>query len=199
MRDPDGTLKTFVDVGAHQGQTLWEVCKPEYAFDEIHAIEPMPAQHASLVRSFWGDPRVRIHGFALGEAFGVLTMYGTNDQLEASAFPSKNDVDATVRTEVACVAASSFFAGLPEGEIVVLMNCEGAEVVILRDLLDTGTISRISHLLVDFDIRKVVGLEHLEEGIRAELAAVPDLDAVTQWPEAPTHQEQVAAWLTNLA
>jgi hypothetical protein len=77
------------------------------------------------------------------------------------------------------------------------MNCEGSEAVILRDLLDTGDIKRLSRLLVDFDIRKVPGMEHLEEGLRAELAAVDGLDVTMEWPEAPTHQEQVAAWLTS--
>lgn len=37
-------MRIFLDVGAHDGQTLAEVLKPEYRFDRVYAFEPMPAQ-----------------------------------------------------------------------------------------------------------------------------------------------------------
>ena len=181
----------FVDVGAHEGQTIDEVRR--WGFDVIHAIEPMPAQAKHLRERFAFDPRVVVHEFALSHTSGLTMMYGTNDALEASLYPSKDDVDDHVQTCVRAVRASAFFRAMPRG-CVVQMNCEGAEIVILEDLLDSGQIARIGHLLVDFDARKVPELHDAPRSIVARLAAT-GVDYRTTFPDLPVHGESVACWL----
>lgn len=187
-------MKIFVDVGSHEGQTIEEVIKLEWGFDLIFALEPMPTQFNVLQHKFGSDHRVLTLPFGLSSVSGMFPMFGTNDELEASLFATKNDVDESVVTTAPMMSASEFFSSMPTGVLYCNMNCEGAEVLILTDLLESGAIGKISHLLVDFDIRKVRGLELLEGTLRSRL----DESGVSwscDWPEADTHQEQVAAWL----
>lgn len=190
-------MKIFVDVGTHEGQTLEEVVKPEYDFDLIFGLEPMPREYRVARRAFLGDPRVKVLNVGLGAATGALVMYGTNDQLEASLFREKNDVNTSAQTAVDIMDARGFFEGLPEGTVFVNMNCEGAELPILTRLLDSGSIKRINYLLVDFDIRKIPHLASQEEDLRSGLDA-SDVSWTCEYPEAETHQEMIAAWLRGV-
>lgn len=185
----------FVDVGAHEGQTIEEVRRYCYPFDVIHAIEPMPEQAAWLRERFRFDPRVIVHQFALSHTSGWTTMFGTNDHLEASLYAAKNDVDENIRTSVRAVRATQFFGTIDAG-CVVNMNCEGAEVVILEDLLGSGEVERIAHLMVDFDARKVVGLEEAPRTIVKGLEQT-NVDYRLMYPDLPTHAEQIAGWLES--
>jgi FkbM family methyltransferase len=190
-------VRVFVDIGSHVGQTIEEVLEPRWGFDLIYAIEPMPFQAAVLRQRFTAEPRVKLHEFALANRDGALTMYGTNDELEASVFPEKDDVDTQVRTTVRCVDAASFFEEIARDvpQIVVNLNAEGAEVLILDRLIETGWIHAITELLVDFDIRKVRGREHNEVRIRAALTDAGFDRWTSEYPDLPTHREQIAAWL----
>lgn len=120
-------------------------------------------------------------------------MYGSNEMLEASLYAGKDDVDRSVRTTVRAVRASAFVRGVGSG-LVVNMNCEGAEVPILEDLLGSGQIRRIAHLLVDFDARKVPDLEDAPRSIVARLETV-GVDFRTTFPDIPGHGAQIASWL----
>ena len=186
----------FVDVGAHEGQTIDEVRRADYPFDVIHAVEPMPVQAAMLRQRYFYDPRVIVHEFALSHTSGLTTMYGTNEALEASLFPTKLDVDPKVQTTVRAVRASGFFEVCGDG-LVVNMNCEGGEVPILEDLLATGSIERIAHLMVDFDARKVVGMETAPRQIVKGLEQT-NVDYRLTYPDLPTHAEQIACWLRTV-
>lgn len=191
-------MRIFVDVGSHIGQTIEEVVKPRWSFDEIHAIEPMPAERYVLHQRFHADPRVKIWAFALGDYDGSTVIFGTNEFLEASVWPEKDDVDRAVKTTVECRDASGFFSELdPGANLTVNMNCEGAEVPILDALLFSGEVKRITHLMVDFDIRKVPGFEQAERRLRVALDAA-GISYTAALPDRKTHQEQIAAWLTSV-
>lgn len=188
--------RLFVDVGSHYGQTLVEVAKPHWKFDQIHAIEPMPRQFEVIHHLFRSDERFRLYSMALASETKPIVMYGTNDLLEASVYPGKDDVDAEQVTIVNALDATEFFSELPDAEIWVNMNCEGAEVPILDSLLFSGEIKRIKHLLVDFDIRKVPGEEHHADRLRSALnTAGISYSETQQFVSFVSHQEQIAAWL----
>jgi FkbM family methyltransferase len=187
-------MRTFVDIGSHRGQTLEEVVKPRWGFDRIHAIEPMPREFAVIEERFGDQPAVRFHAIALGYMTGDAFMYGTNEQLEASFYSHKTDVDASVRTTVHCVDASEWFGEHAEGDLYVNLNAEGAEFPILESLLWTGEIKRITAMQLSWDMKKVPGLA----GHIPMLAARLNHAGVTwtaDYADLPTHQEQIAAWL----
>jgi FkbM family methyltransferase len=189
----------FLDVGAHEGQTLDEVTKPGYRFNRVYAFEPMPAQYGQLVDRFGGDPRVTLCKFGLADRTGTLSLYGDNTAMEASLHPTKRDVDASVVTECRFVRASEFFAeNVAAGDIVVVkLNCEGAEIVILGDLIDSGEIWKLANVMIDFDIRKVAGFEHQEHELLDRFAGI-GFDRYSLCDDVmvgATHQDRIANWL----
>lgn len=164
-------MSVFVDVGAHDGQTIAEALR--YDFTRLYALEPMPAQFAHLASRF-GDPRLRLLCAGLAERGGRRPMYGSNDALEASLYPDNENVDADIVTECTFIEASEFFADNigEDEETFVKVNCEGAEIEILANLIASGEIGKATSLLVDFDAHHVSGMEDAEEEIRERLAEI---------------------------
>lgn len=189
----------FLDVGAHEGQTLEEVVKPEYGFEQIYAFEPMPRQFEVLVERFGSNARVRMLRIGLGAKTAERPLYGDNANMGASLYPAKRDVDAKVETYCYFVAARVIFDALT-GPLIVKLNCEGAEVEILDSLIDGDQLGKIANVLIDFDIRKVTGREAEAERILERLAAV-GFDRYSLAEEVmvgATHQQRIARWLEGV-
>ena len=186
---------TFLDVGGHEGQTLEEATKPRWPFDRIHCLEPMPAQFDLLRDRF---PDVTVHPFGLAAETGPRTLYGSNAGMESSIYSAKNDVDSNVETDCFFVAASQFVRyWCPTGDLVVKLNCEGAEIEILDDLIDSGSIWRCANVMIDFDIRKVPGEEHHEQRILSRLRGIgfDRFSLCDDVMRGDTHQDRIANWL----
>jgi FkbM family methyltransferase len=194
-----GGVSTFLDVGAHEGQTLVEVTKARWGFDRVVAFEPMPVQFGMLAERFGGLAGVELCNFGLAGASGAMSMFGTNSNMGASIFSAKNDVDASVVTECRFVDASAWFEAFlpPDEKVVVKLNCEGSEVPILSSLLDSGQIWRVADVMIDWDIRKVPGMEYREGEILARFRDVGftgfSLCDDVMW--GATHQDRIANWL----
>lgn len=195
-------MTVFLDVGAHEGQTLQEAIKGRYAFDRIHAFEPMPRQYATLQRRYGGIDRVTLENIALGDRNGRLALYGDNENMGTSIYETKRDVDPTVVTEVDVVRASDWFTAhlAPDDQVIMKLNCEGAEVPILLDLCDSGKIHNLSALLIDFDVRKVLNMEDQEQRVLDRLRDVGfDRYVLSEnVMQGPTHQVRIAAWLATI-
>lgn len=157
----------FIDVGAHDGQTIEEALR--YDFSRLYALEPMAAQFANLAR--FGDPRLRLMAAGLADTSGKRPLYGSNDEMEASLYPENENVDSSIVNECMFVEASEFFAENigPFETTFVKLNCEGAEIEILDNLLDSGEIKKVTSLLVDFDAQHVPGMEDAELKVRKRL------------------------------
>lgn len=194
--------RVFIDVGAHEGQTLEEIVKPEYGFDLIVAFEPMPAQYDVLVKRFGALPNVTLMNSGLADFSGRRWLYGRNDRMEASIWPNKTDVDPEVATNCRFERASEIVARfVADGDEAILkLNCEGAEVPILDDLIASKEIWKIHHVLIDFDIRRVAGQEHEARRVLNDLAAIKftryslSQDVMV----GDTHQQRTAAWLATV-
>jgi FkbM family methyltransferase len=188
---------TFIDVGAHEGQTLEEVIKPQYGFDQIIAFEPMPRQFEILNARFGGLPRVTLLNCGLSDHEGSMPIYGTNEHMEASIFKTKRDlVKPESSTECYFREASPFIDSL-DGTIIMKLNCEGAEVVILKNLVERGAIWRIANVMIDFDIRKIPGQEHREREVLESLRTIgfDRYSLCENVMHGATHQDRIANWL----
>jgi hypothetical protein len=135
----------------------------------------------------------------LAERDGVRGVYGDNQGMEASIYADKTDVDDSVVTVCDFLDASAFFAGL-SGDVVVKLNCEGSECLILDRLIDTGDIWTITHLMVDFDVRKIPGQKHRERDTLAKLQGIGfDRFALSETVMiGETHQDRIRHWLGTL-
>lgn len=160
--------RVFVDVGAHVGETLSVVLDPRWGFDRIHCFEPAP-DCWPVLREL-ADDRVEILPFGLwtGDERRMLHDPG---KVGASLFSGKEVSDSVVEVELRDAAA--WFAEHldPADEIVVKINCEGAECDLLDHLLAAGQLAGVDELVVHFDVRKIPSLRHREAETRSRLDA----------------------------
>lgn len=195
--------KIFLDVGGHLGQTLEEVTKPTYHFDKIYCFEPMPREFAQLRARFGHLSMLSLRNYGLADSTGNRPIYGTNADMGASIYQSKMDLDdPNTITDCAFVRASDFFQEeIEAGDLVVMkLNCEGAETIILNDLLDSGEIEKLANVMIDFDIRKIpdrVGderavLDRFSETGFSRYCRAEDV------MRGPTHQTRVREWIFSL-
>jgi FkbM family methyltransferase len=160
-------VKVFVDVGAHDGETLAIAQEPRWGFDRIHCFEPAPSCWSRLETV--ADERTTIHRFGLWDTDARLTLHDPGT-IGGSVFGEQTDSMPTVEISV-CDAGAWFDTNLDgRDEIVVKINAEGAECVILNRLLETDQIGKLAELLVHFDVRKFPSLRHQEHPTRALLA-----------------------------
>jgi FkbM family methyltransferase len=202
-------MRILLDVGARNGESLGEFVK--WPFDAIHAFEPMHAQYDNACAAT-DDPRVTVHNDGLSNETGTMTMYGSDDRGEASVYASKVDIHDQATTVCDFVRASEFFARFPAWtDIYMKLNCEGSEIAILHDLIDSGQLDRVKAFRVEFDISRCVGFEDEADRLLERLdeigydrytigsnARITDQGLVDDVPQVGTHHERLHAWLDSV-
>lgn len=159
-------MKVFLDIGAHLGETLEVVREPRWAFDRIVCFEPAPACWPEIERL--SDERVELCQFGLWSEDTTMTLHNPGD-VGASIAADKEAVSATA--DCAFRDAAGWFAvNVSAGDVVYAkVNVEGAEADLIERLFQSGELSKIDHLLVHFDVRKVPSLAHREPEVRRQL------------------------------
>jgi FkbM family methyltransferase len=159
-------MKIFLDVGAHQGQSLFSVLDPKYSFDKIFVFEPVKKMHPDLKKVAAGRQNIYLFEYGLWDKNISQKIYSPGT-VAGSLFQAHQDVDAGDSEQCEFVNASEWFALhiTNEDEVYVKLNCEGAEADILLDLLNSGEIFKISSVMIDFDVKKVKGLENMQQHV----------------------------------
>ncbi len=190
----------FIDVGGYEGETLQEVIKPQYNFTKIYCLEPMPRQFEVLTQKYSGLETVELLNYGLSDHTGSATIYGDNNIMEASLYPDKRDVNSSIETECEFLEASIFVNSLPDDGIIMKLNCEGAEAVILQNLIDSGTIWRLNNVMIDFDVRKVPSMAWTEAHLLGELKRIrfTRYSLCDDVMHGKTHQNRIANWLSGV-
>ena len=192
----------FVDVGGHSGQTLDEVTRPKYQFRTIFCLEPMPRQFTHIQRAFRAFPAVQAFDYGLGDHTGMETIYGTNDRCEASIYPQKTDVGEMHVTTCTIVEASNWLdRNTDDGDTVIMkINAEGSEIPIMNNLIDTGMVWRLANVMLDFDIRRVPGMEHTEGQLMGRMAEIgfDRFSLCDNVMVGNTHQRRIRNWLSTI-
>lgn len=200
-------MKIFLDVGSNEGQSLDAlldlrprskriVCR--YAFDRIYGFEPVPELHRALAQKF-RDPRFTINNFGLWKETCEQPIYSPGTQ-SGSLFVDKFNVDPEHHTTCKFVRASDWFREnlSDQDEIYVKLNCEGAEIDILEDLLDSDEYRKITSIGVTFDVRKIPSQVHREIELKQRLEACGhgnflDLDIYRGRPQ----RDRIRIWLSR--
>ena len=171
-------MKIFLDVGSNQGQTIRAIFEPmhgfdrlfcKYGFQRIYGFEPVP-ELCEVLTSQYHHPLITILPFGLWKETCEKPVYSPGTQ-SGSIFVDKINVDPAHRTICRFVRASDWFRDyLSEtDEVYVKLNCEGSEVDIIEDLLDSNEYRKISSLGVTFDVRKIPSQRHRQEEIKRRL------------------------------
>ena len=160
-------MKTFLDVGANNGETARTVITPRYKFDKIVCFEPS-IECVPNIESI-GDSRIIPEPFGLWSETKKTILFGEGGG--ASVFGDKTTGNLTGRREVQLIRASDWISKNVKSNDVVFMklNCEGSECEIIEDLIDSGEISKMYSIMIDFDVRKIPNMMYREFEIRKKL------------------------------
>lgn len=199
-------MKIFLDVGSNQGQTIGSILDPiygfnrtfcKYGFHKIYGFEPVPALHEVVSEKYRG-PRFTIFAVGLWKETCEKPIYSPGSQ-SGSIFADKINVDPAHSTICKFMRASDWFRDhLAEtDEVYVKLNCEGCEVDIIEDLLDSNEYRKITSLGVSFDVRKIPSQRHREEKIKLRLQEKGytnyiDLDLIP----VRSRRQRIQTWLS---
>ena len=157
-------MKVFLDVGSNLGQTLDKILEPRHGFeriflkyglDRIYCFEPVPELQQILAKNYQ-DPRIVINEVGLWNQTCQRPIYSPGSQ-SGSIFVDKFNVDPQDSIMCSFVRASDWFRDhLTESDEVYLkLNCEGCEVDIIEDLLNSNEYRKVKSLGVAFDVTKI--------------------------------------------
>ena len=198
-------MKIFLDVGSNQGQTISAILEPTHGFDRlfckygfgrIYGFEPVPQLHQILTANY-RDPRMIFFAVGLWKETGERPMYSPGSQ-SGSIFADKINVDPAHSMTCKFVRASDWFRDhVPEkGEVYVKLNCEGSEVDIIEDLLDSNQYRKITSLGVSFDVRKIPSQRAREEKLKRRLQAEGHTNCVDLDLIPGSRRERIQTWLS---
>ena len=180
--------RIFIDVGGYEGDAVWAALDPLFGFEQVICYEP-DAGCAARIRDSIRDPRLTVVAAALSDHAGMAQLYGPGS-LAGSLFSDHRDVDGTRTSSCEVHRASDLIArhGSEDATIYLKLNCEGAEVPIVADLLQSGEWTKIRDTLLDLDARKIPSLAAELAAVEAELAKQP----VRNWsyPEEVQYGQQ---------
>jgi len=191
-------MKIFLDVGAHEGQSLLSIQEPKYAFDIIYCFEPVKKLHTKLNEIAAGQKNIVLLKYGLWNKTASQKIYSPGT-VAGSVFLGHQDVDPHDFELCEFVNASDWFKKhiTPEDEVYVKLNCEGAEAGILLDLLTSGEIFKIRNVMIDFDVRKVKGLESVRQDVldKFKAANFKSYSLCEDVMRGPTHLIRIQSWL----
>lgn len=193
-------MKFFLDVGGHEGQTLSGILDPKYEFDKIYVFEPVKDLHVKLNKIANQKSNITLLEYGLWNKNATQKVYSPGS-VAASIFMTHQDVDENNFIFCRFVNASEWFNSNVSwnDEVFVKLNCEGSEADILLDLLESGEIHKIKNVMIDFDIRKVKGLEDRQFEIIEKLkkANFISYSICEEVMRGPTHALRIQNWLDH--
>ncbi len=164
--------RVFLDVGAHQGQTIELLLQPRFKVDHIFGFDPSPICHAILDRKFGNNPKVTIIKQGLWSETCEMNLHNEGSQGGTVHEDYKTTCAPEPRiTKCQFIKASNWFSEniSADDEVFLKINAEGSECAIVLDLLDSGEYDKVKALLIDFDVRKSPSQKHKEAELREQM------------------------------
>lgn len=164
--------RVFLDVGAHQGQTIEMMLRPRFKIDHIVGFDPSILCHAILDRKFGTNPKVYIVKAGLWSETCEMDLHNEGSQggsVHADYQTTCNPEPRVTRCKF--IKASDWFAEhvSHDDEVFLKINAEGSECEIVLDLLDTGEYDKVKAVFIDFDVRKSPSQKHKEAELRERI------------------------------
>ena len=177
---------TVIDCGANVGEMTAVMAAGGAT---VHAFEPNPHACEVLRKKFGSNTRVHVHEAAVHTAEGTLRLYlhenSSQDEVYwsngSSLLAEKPNVSAERFVEARTVDLASFINALPGRVRLLKIDIEGAEVEVLRWLLEAGSLDKVDVLFVETHENKMPWLQPATATLKKELAAHPTCKARFDW------------------
>ena len=139
----------IIDCGANIGMSVlyFKRCYPQ---STIIAFEPNPTTYSLLDKniSSFKLTNVTLHNLALANSVGKIPFHFNDDKGTLTGSIQSNRGGSRV-VEVSCEKLSSFINEYSQIDLIK-MDVEGAELKIVEDLMQSGAISKVKELIVEY-------------------------------------------------
>jgi FkbM family methyltransferase len=151
-------MRVFLDVGAHDGETLSVVRAPRFGFERIVCVEPSTACATHIRSMAVGDERIEVVAAGLWSSNQRRVLSGSGG-VGASVLNDNADGETVELIDAAEFWDAHVRAG---DEVWLKMNIEGAEHEVIRRWLERPGIARLAadvhRAVVHVDTDKVAGM-----------------------------------------
>ncbi|WP_445148470.1 FkbM family methyltransferase [Baekduia sp. Peel2402] len=154
---------TVLDVGGFEGQWASDIVAMYNC--RVEVFEPVPEYARRIEERFARNPLVTVHavGLAAETRSAALDVSGDASSHARADAPVEDGIAIELRS------AAEVFAELPDGRVDLMkVNIEGAEYELLESLVETGLITQVRDLQVQFH-RFVPDAERRMLALRAAL------------------------------
>ncbi len=161
--------KYFLDVGGFNGESSTAALDPVFGFDRVYCFEPVASCRAIIAKQV-RNSRFELVETGLFDRSETLPLYG-GGTLGGSVYEDA-PIEGGATELCRFIRASDFFReNIKEGDQVWMkLNCEGAEIAILNDLLDSGEAAKLTEVLIDFDAAKIARMKPSVAALEQRLA-----------------------------
>jgi FkbM family methyltransferase len=160
--DP-AAVRTVLDIGANAGISALYFARL-FPRATIHAFEPDPGNCEILQANAATEPRVKVHGVALGAEDGTLKLFDSDDPANLGGFSAhEKGINAARAKEVPLRHAGRMLAEIGLDSVdVIKIDTEGSEWEILTSL-DRGLLDGVRLIMGELHGRKDFALlDYLE-------------------------------------
>lgn len=144
---------------------------------EVIAFEPDPVALQALRKRIGDHPKFTLYQKAVSDQDGHASFYFHRDRVgdeggeaftvSSTLVAEKKNIDTSNSIDVELIDLDAFIRSLGRKIDVLKMDVEGAEINILKRMLDTGSYRHIGLMLVETHETKIPG--HLEEVKRLQV------------------------------
>lgn len=138
---------TFIEVGGFYGMTTDFVLEDQLKWD-ILILEPTPFLFKKLLEKYKDEPRVQIFEAALWNKNEVKIFHVSGHSGASSLCGNKANLGEYEAIDVQCLRATDQIQSL-DTNIVLNLNCEGAEIKIMEDLMQSGAYHNVMIFIQD--------------------------------------------------
>ncbi len=127
---------TFIEAGGFHGMTTDFVLEDHPEWKAV-VLEPNPYLFEKLVEKYQDEERVIVMNSALWSKDAQKTFYVSGHTGASSLCAEKSNMGECKEVEVSCFGVTTLL-NVIKGNIVLNLNCEGAEIEIMDELMESG-------------------------------------------------------------
>jgi FkbM family methyltransferase len=194
-------LRIFLDVGAHVGQTAAVATDAKWSFDKVICFEPASSARAEFSPEALRRDNMELLPFGLWDRDAETKLFRAG-YVGGSIFEDMGYLEDDHRPAetIRLLKASTWFReNIPiDATVFLKLNCEGSEVDILDDLIDSGELKKVYCAMIDYDARSSKQLRGRESKSRAKLRAQGYKSVVFSEDVmvGESHELRITHWLT---